>query len=188
MKEVEKLRIQKLDLEALQDPTLMQQSRQDKNAMKVCEICGGLQTASDTDKRMVMHVEGKLHTGYARIRKTLADLKAKREEYRRESERRGGHRSRSRSNSLNTRTSQRKPLNSSGNNAQAEKVEEHFLYSSKRYGSGINCHDTTDIRFSEYALQLNSASADNVVLQSIEKLGKEWGYYKRNIDKHRREQ
>lgn len=26
------------------------------------------------------------------------------------------------------------------------------------------------------------------MLQSIEKLGKEWGYYKRNIDKHRREQ
>jgi hypothetical protein len=51
--------------------------------MKVCEVCGGLQTASDTDKRMVMHVEGKLHTGYAKIRKVLAELKGKREEYRR---------------------------------------------------------------------------------------------------------
>ena len=62
------------------------------------------------------------------------------------------------------------------------------MYSSKRLGSGINCPDTTEIRFSDYALQINSASGENVVLQSIEKLGKEWGYYKRNIDKHRREQ
>lgn len=120
--------------------------------MKVCEICGGLQTASDTDKRMVMHVEGKLHTGYARIRKTLTDLKSKRDEYRRESDRRGGHRSRSRSASLNGRTSQRKSNNQNNNNVQNEKIDEHFLYSSKRLGSGVNCHDTTEIRFSEYAL------------------------------------
>ena len=65
--------------------------------MKVCEVCGGLQTAADTDKRMVMHVEGKLHTGYAKIRKVLAELKAKREEYRRQNDRQGGRRSRSRS-------------------------------------------------------------------------------------------
>jgi hypothetical protein len=30
---------------------------------------------------------------------------------------------------------------------------------------------------------MNQESNDLVVLQSIEKLGKEWGYYKRNIDK-----
>ena len=118
--------------------------------MKVCEICGGLQTASDTDKRMVMHVEGKLHTGYARIRKTLADLKAKRDEYRREADRRGGHRSRSRSNSPGaSRGSLRK---SNAPNAQTEKIEEHFYYSSKKFGSGLNCHDGTEIRFSDYAL------------------------------------
>ena len=62
-------------------------------------------------------------------------------------------------------------------------LEEHFNYSSKKLGSGLNCPDTTEIRFSDYALQINSASGENVVLQSIEKLGKEWGYYKRNIDK-----
>jgi hypothetical protein len=39
---------------------------------------------------MVMHVEGKLHTGYAKVRKVLAELKQKREEYRREADRRGG--------------------------------------------------------------------------------------------------
>lgn len=87
MKEVDKLKIQKGELEALSDPLLAAQAKMDRNAMKVCEVCGGLQTAADTDKRMVMHVEGKLHTGYAKIRKVLAELKAKREEYRRQSDR-----------------------------------------------------------------------------------------------------
>ena len=54
--------------------------------MKVCEVCGALQSTTDTDKRMVMHLEGKLHTGYLKIRKVLAELKQKREEYRRISE------------------------------------------------------------------------------------------------------
>jgi hypothetical protein len=97
MKEVDRLKVQKQELEAVSDPNSMAASKLDRNAMKVCEICGGLQTASDTDKRMVMHVEGKLHTGYAKIRKVLADLKAKREEYRRQNDRLGGRRSRSRS-------------------------------------------------------------------------------------------
>lgn len=118
--------------------------------MKVCEICGGLQTASDTDKRMVMHVEGKLHTGYAKIRKVLAELKAKREEYRRESDRRGG---RSRSRSLSpARLSRNRPGNSSSSAAPQERLDEFFYYSSKRLGSGLNCPDTTQIRFSDYAL------------------------------------
>jgi hypothetical protein len=34
---------------------------------------------------------------------------------------------------------------------------------------------------------MNTESNEQVVLQSIDKLGKEWGYYKRNIDKQRRE-
>ena len=87
MKEVEKHKIQKAELEALSDPLLAAQAKMDRNAMKVCEVCGGLQTAADTDKRMVMHVEGKLHTGYAKIRKVLTELKAKREEYRRQNDR-----------------------------------------------------------------------------------------------------
>jgi hypothetical protein len=110
--------------------------------MKVCEICGGLQTASDTDKRMVMHVEGKLHTGYAKIRKVLSELKAKREEYRRESDKRGG---RSRSRSLSpARLSRNRPgTNASSNGAPQEKSDDMFYYSSKNLGSGINCPDTT---------------------------------------------
>jgi uncharacterized coiled-coil protein SlyX len=42
MKEVEKLKIQKQELEALSDPMAAQQARIDKNAMKVCDVCGGL--------------------------------------------------------------------------------------------------------------------------------------------------
>ena len=95
MKEVEKLKIQKQELESLSDVTLIPK---DKN-MKVCEVCGALQAATDTDKRLQMHLEGKLHTGYLKIRKVLAELKQKREEYRRLNERQGRRRSRSRSNS-----------------------------------------------------------------------------------------
>lgn len=95
MKEVEKLKIQKQDLEQITDVTLIPK---DKN-MKVCEVCGALQAATDTDKRLQMHLEGKLHTGYLKIRKVLAELKQKREEYRRINERSGRRRSRSRTQS-----------------------------------------------------------------------------------------
>jgi hypothetical protein len=36
---------------------------------------------------MQMHLEGKLHTGYQKIRKVLSDLLAKREQYRTQKER-----------------------------------------------------------------------------------------------------
>jgi len=74
MEEVEKFKKQKAELEALGDST---QVKQDRN-MKVCEVCGALQSAGDTDKRLTMHLEGKLHTGYLKIRKKLAELKNKR--------------------------------------------------------------------------------------------------------------
>lgn len=90
MAEVDKFKKQKAELESVIDHT---QEKKDKN-MKVCEVCGALQSASDTDKRLTMHLEGKLHTGYLKIRKKLAELKNKRA-----SERRGGLRNRSRSRS-----------------------------------------------------------------------------------------
>jgi RNA-binding protein Luc7-like 2 len=55
--------------------------------MKVCEVCGALQSLTDTDKRLSMHLEGKLHTGYLKIRKVLTELVAKQEEYKRMRER-----------------------------------------------------------------------------------------------------
>lgn len=75
--------------------------------MKVCETCGALQATTDTDKRLTMHLEGKLHTGYMKVRKILQELKQKKDEYRRIREKERGkdgkdgksRRSRSRSNS-----------------------------------------------------------------------------------------
>ncbi len=82
MKEVDKLKVQKAELEGRHGGggTLgigggeNQIIQQDRN-MKVCEVCGALQATTDTDKRMVMHLEGKLHTGYLKIRKVLNELK-----------------------------------------------------------------------------------------------------------------
>lgn len=48
LKEVDKLKIQKTELESLSDNTLIPK---DKN-MKVCEVCGALQATTDTDKRL----------------------------------------------------------------------------------------------------------------------------------------
>ena len=58
MEEIDKFKRQKTELEALIDHQVT--VKQDKN-MKVCEICGALQSALDTDKRLTMHLEGKLH-------------------------------------------------------------------------------------------------------------------------------
>jgi len=127
--------------------------------MKVCDICGGLQTASDTDKRMVMHVEGKLHTGYAKIRKVLQELRQKRDDYRRVGDRQGIRRSRSRSLSPSSKARGSKP----GPQVQ-EKFDEGFNYSSKRLGTGANCHEGTEVRFSDYAIQMNQESNELVVL------------------------
>jgi len=81
MEEAEKT---KRDLESLrnatENPFLF---GKDKN-MKVCEVCGALQAESDADKKLSMHLEGKLHTGYAKVRTKLKDLVLKREEHKRQ--------------------------------------------------------------------------------------------------------
>lgn len=46
----------------------------------------------------------------------------------------------------------------------------------------------SDLRFTNLALEANNNMGVNVHLAKAETLGKEWGYYKRNIDKARREQ
>jgi hypothetical protein len=43
--------------------------------MKVCEICGAFLVVGDTEKRMMSHLDGKQHQGFALIRKTVADYK-----------------------------------------------------------------------------------------------------------------
>ena len=71
MKEVERLKVEKNQLESLSDNTIIPKDRN----MKVCEVCGALQSTVDTDKRLQMHLEGKLHTGYLKVRKVLTELK-----------------------------------------------------------------------------------------------------------------
>jgi len=75
MNEVEKHRLAKRELENIleggigdtdaimnsrPDETNADPTKPDRN-MKVCEVCGALQSNADTDDRMQMHLEGKLH-------------------------------------------------------------------------------------------------------------------------------
>ena len=136
-------------MEALGDSS---QAKQDRN-MKVCEVCGALQSAGDTDKRLTMHLEGKLHTGYLKIRKKLYELKNKRA-----NDRRSGHRSRSRSRSPGRGYSSRRDRDSRRGAQQEIDAEQHFeksiLFSSKRLGSGANVPSSSicSIKFANLAI------------------------------------
>ena len=81
MEEIEKLKSQKLELQMMADNPHLKEKQ-----MRICEICGGMQSFTDADNRLKTHLEGKLHTGYAQIRKVLAELKQNKEEYRRKKE------------------------------------------------------------------------------------------------------
>ena len=112
--------------------------------MKVCEVCGALMATTDTDKRLVMHLEGKLHTGYLQIRKILSELIAKREERRRSGFNSSTIRERKRSRSRENHQ------RSNRNEKEEEKLENHFYYSSHVHGSGANMPSvkmTKDTRF-----------------------------------------
>lgn len=78
MQEIERLKVQRAELNNLSENSVIQSERQ----RRICEVCGATQSLNDTDKRVKMHLEGKLHTGYTLIRKTLAEIKQSREEHR----------------------------------------------------------------------------------------------------------
>lgn len=72
--EVERLKAAKDDqLILAQNPTLANKH------MKVCEICGAMQAINDTETRNQNHLEGKVHTGFALLRKEVEELLKKRE-------------------------------------------------------------------------------------------------------------
>jgi hypothetical protein len=71
MRNIEKLKEQKNDMLTISEHPLMMKEKQ----MKVCEVCGAMQSMQDNEKRLQTHVEGKLHTGYARIREYLEMLR-----------------------------------------------------------------------------------------------------------------
>ena len=48
--------------------------------MKICDICGSLQSAQDNEKRLQTHYEGRLHSGFLKIRNYLEELKERKKE------------------------------------------------------------------------------------------------------------
>jgi len=155
--------------------------------MKVCEVCGALQSAGDTDKRLTMHLEGKLHTGYLKIRKKLAELNNKRAQ-----DRRSGRRSRSRSRSPRGGYSSRRERDSRRGGQEVVEAEEFFskkkIFSSKKLGSGANVPSSSicSVKFANIAMQQNEGYSGDFVQMGMTSLGKEWKYIKRELDKARR--
>lgn len=183
MEEVEKFKKQKAELEALGDSS---QVKQDRN-MKVCEVCGALQSAGDTDKRLTMHLEGKLHTGYLKIRKKLAELKNKRQTDRR-SQRRSRSRSRSPPRGYSSRRERDTRRNEQEVNEEERFYDKRLIFSSKKDGSGVNVPSSSicAIKFASLATQQNEGYTGDFVEMGMTSLGKEWKYIKRELDKARR--
>ena len=76
MKEIEQIKIQRNILTNTKEHAAIYKDRQ----MKVCEICGALQSAIDNEKRIQTHKEGKIHSAYLKIRQYLDLLRKKRME------------------------------------------------------------------------------------------------------------
>lgn len=74
VEEVERLKTAKEDLIVLAENPVLAAKQ-----MKVCEICGAMQAINDTEVRNQNHLEGKVHTGFAILRKELAQLRKQRE-------------------------------------------------------------------------------------------------------------
>ena len=74
MKEIEQIKTQRNLLTNTKEYPAIYKDRQ----MKVCEICGALQSAQDNEKRIQTHKEGKIHSAYLKIRQYLDLLRKKR--------------------------------------------------------------------------------------------------------------
>ena len=155
-------------------------TKPDRN-MKVCEVCGALQSVADTDSRLQMHLEGKMHQGYLKIREKLQELKDKRNDDRRRGYDRPTFRKRSRSRDRDKRELEA---------ALAEEARDHFYYSSSRWGKGVNMpklasvYDQARIKFTDLVIARNTKNEDQLpTMMDSHTLGREWRYYKRDIDK-----
>jgi hypothetical protein len=71
MRQIDRLKEQKNEINMMTEHPLMIKEKQ----MKVCEVCGAMQSMQYNEKRLLTHVEGKLHTGYAMIREHLEMLR-----------------------------------------------------------------------------------------------------------------
>ena len=112
-----------------------------------------MQSLTDTDKRLTTHLEGKLHQGFAKVRKLHQELIQRKEEYRHKKEKDGkkGHRSRSKSGSPRALKKKAEAENDASR-------EDRFNYSSTKYGAGTNLPDgsVTLFRHADAALELNT--------------------------------
>mmetsp|Transcript_19728 Transcript_19728/g.17438 ORF Transcript_19728/g.17438 Transcript_19728/m.17438 type:complete len:164 (+) Transcript_19728:149-640(+) len=61
-REIEDMKAKKAELETQLEMNMS------KKQMTVCEVCGAMQSATDTDKRLTTHLEGKQHIGYSKVR------------------------------------------------------------------------------------------------------------------------
>lgn len=59
----------------------LKEQKDDQDNM-ICEICGAMQSATDTERRTVSHLDGKQHKGFTAIRKCIEDLKSHKDMYR----------------------------------------------------------------------------------------------------------
>lgn len=48
--------------------TIQKQQKVNNFIIKICEICGAIQTINDTEKRIQTHLEGKIHQGFLKLR------------------------------------------------------------------------------------------------------------------------
>lgn len=67
--EIERLKRTKEDLIILAENPVLAQKQ-----MKVCEICGSMQAINDTEVRNANHLDGKVHKGFALLRKEIDRL------------------------------------------------------------------------------------------------------------------
>jgi hypothetical protein len=107
-----------------------------------------MQSATDTDKRLTTHLEGKLHQGFAKIRNLLKELKDKQEEYRAKKDNEGRR--------------ERTPSPGAKRKLKDYNEKEDFdpsllvrNYSSRRFGTGSHMPDSfmTSIKYSDSALE-----------------------------------
>lgn len=112
-----------------------------------------MQSATDTDKRLTTHLEGKLHQGFAKIRDLLAELKMKREEYKKKKEQEG----------RKERTPSPKARKRRRDQDEDFKFDPNILirnYSSSKLGTGANMPDSdmTSSKYANAALEFNKNS------------------------------
>jgi len=66
--------------EALEKPIEPDIGAVREKTMQVCDVCAAFLIVNDAEERIKAHLRGRQHTGYARIRAKLIEMKAEREE------------------------------------------------------------------------------------------------------------